>query len=408
MTTADLTRAAIDAEVAGIIAASDDASFRRGVRAWLEAALPRIAGTNEWRRLALERDFRLTVETALCRAGFSGLGWPRAYGGHELPLARQAIFLEEYARIEAPLPINMIGHGIVAPTLLAYGSESQKERLLPRLLDNGTLWCQGYSEPGTGSDLASLSTRAVACEGGYRLNGQKVWTSFADLAGRCFALARTGTPDSRHRGISVFLVDMTSEGVTVEPIRQITGDADYCAVFFDDVFVADDDRLGDENAGWSIAMAAAGFERGTYFIPRIVRLRSELDRVVELARDITHEGVACIDHPDVRREIGVLARDCEALRSMADDMLRRTARHEAPGAEGSVIKLLWSETHQRLYELAMEIIGPEALLGPGNGSASTDGHVQYLYLWTRAETILAGTSEIMRNIIAERGLGLPR
>ncbi len=403
-----VTRGHIDDEVAAIIAATDDDVFRRGVRDWLASALQRLAGSTDWRTRAIRRDFRLEFETYLCRAGFSALGWPRRYGGHALDLARQAVFLEEHSRIEAPLPVNMIGHGIVAPTLLAHGSEEQKERFLPGLLDNGTIWCQGYSEPSTGSDLASLSTRATRCEGGYRVNGQKIWTSFADVAHRCFCLVRTGDAGSRHRGITVLLVDMKSPGITVTPIRQITGDADYCAVFFDDVFVPDTDRLGEENAGWSIAMAAAGFERGTYFIPRIVRLRSELEQIVRLAARTPRGDARAIDDPRIRLEIGELLNDCTALRALADDMLRRTARNETPGAEGSVVKLLWSEAHQRLYQLGMEILGTDAILGPGEECAPRHGAVQFQFLWTRAETILAGTSEIMRNIIAERGLGLPR
>ncbi len=397
-----------DADVIALVAEQDDEQFRLGVRAWLADALPAVAGTPKWRGRILERAFRLAFETHLCQAGFSGLGWPREHGGHAMALPRQAIFLEELARIEAPLPINMIGHGIVAPTLLAHGDEGQRQRFLPGILDNSVIWCQGYSEPGTGSDLASLTTRATPCDGGYRLSGQKIWTSFADMAHYCFALARTGPADSRHRGISVFLVDMASAGIEVRPIRQLTGDADYCAVFLDDVFVPSADRVGEENGGWAIAMAAAGFERGTYFIPRIVRMQSELDGIVELARQTPRGHAMAIDDPAVRSRIGELLHDCAALRALADDMLARTARNENPGAEGSVIKLAWSEAHQRLYELALDILGPAALVGPGAGDEIDHDIVRHQALWTRAETILAGTSDIMRNIIAERGLGLPR
>lgn len=401
-------RSSISAEVLEIVGAGSDEEFRAGVRGWLKRELVDFSGGDSWQDRALDRSFRLEWETMICRAGWSGLGWPAEYGGHGLELDRQAIFLEEYAKLDAPLPVNMIGHGIVGPTLLAMATEEQKRRFVPSLLDNSTVWCQGYSEPGTGSDLASLSARAERTSEGYRINGQKIWTSYADVADRCFALARTGEPESRHRGITVFLIDMNEPGVSVSPIKQITGSADYCSVFLDDVAVSEQDRLGDENEGWRIAMAAAGFERGTYFLPRIVRLGQELEDIVRLAAETPRQGAPAIDDPEIRGEIASLLDDTRALRAMADEMLSVAAQNRAPGAEGSVIKLLWSETHQRLLDLAMEILGPAALYGPAEPSAPLHGRIHHQYLWTRAETILAGTSEIMRNIIAERGLGLPR
>ncbi len=394
--------------VQAIVELPDDAQFRAAVRDWLDRALRALAGADFGRAAMHEMRFRRRWEDHLCQAGWSGLGWPRRHGGKELSLPRQAIFHEEYARLQAPLPVNMIGHGIVGPTLLLYGSEEQKQRFLPPLLLNREVWCQGYSEPGAGSDLASLTTRAVRADRFYRLSGQKIWTSFANVADWCFVLARTDPAQKRHGGISVLLVDLRSPGVTVRPIRQITGEADYNEVFFDDVRVPAENLVGGENNGWGIAMAAAGFERGTYFAPRIVRLQAELEEFVRLAAATPFEGGRAVDHPSVREHLARLVVDVHALRLNVQEILHQATSGTPPGAEGSAVKLLWSETHQRLLDLAMDILGPHVQLGPQEPAAPREGRWQRDYLWTRAETILAGTSEIMRNIIAERALGLPR
>lgn len=393
---------------AAILAAPTDAAFRAGIKAWFAQELPRLAGPRygraEMQRLAFRREW----EDHVCRSGLSGLGWSAAVGGRPLSLSRQAIYHQEYARAKAPLAVNLIGHGIVGPTLIAFGSQAQKERFLPPLLSNQEIWCQGYSEPNSGSDLASLATRAERRGDVYVLNGQKIWTSFAHLGDWCFLLARTSSEGPRQRGISVFLVDMRLPGIRVRPIRQITGEADYGEVFLDDVEVPVTCRLGEENAGWGIAMAAANFERGTYFIPRIVRLQTELEDLVRLAAATLREGRPAIRDPLIRDAIARLFCDAHALRLHAERMLKQAEEGLPPGVEGSAVKLLWSETHQRLFDLAMEIMGPAFQYGPQEKTAPAEGIWHRDYLWTRAETILAGTSEIQRNIIAERGLELPR
>ncbi|MDH0737743.1 acyl-CoA dehydrogenase family protein [Achromobacter spanius] len=386
--------------------ATDDAAFRQQLRAWLNDAYASFV--RGWPGGAAPRDldFRRAWEDALCASGWSGLGWPRDYGGQDLPLSRQAVFHEEHARCGAPLGVNLIGHGILAPTLLHFGSEAQKRRFLPGILSNREVWCQGYSEPGAGSDLASVRTRAEAVAGGYRVNGHKIWTSFADRAQWCFVLARTDAGAPKHKGLSFLLVDMRSPGVRVEPIRQMTGDAEFCEVFFEDVFVPQDLLLGQENQGWKVAMAAASFERGTYFIPRLVRFGQELDAVRRLALRPDAYGHVPASSAAVRHKWARLAADSHVLALKSQRALEGAMRGDPPGPEGSSTKIHWSEAHQRLLELSMQMLGDAACLVDDADAQAAE--LTHAYLWSRAETILAGTSEIQRNIIAEQMLGLPK
>ncbi|CAB5511860.1 Putative acyl-CoA dehydrogenase FadE17 [Achromobacter anxifer] len=388
-------------------AAREDEAFRLDLRGWLASAYVRFA--QDWPGGADPRnlDYRRAWEDTLCANGWSGLGWPREHGGRALPLSRQAVFHEEHARCGAPLGVNLIGHGILAPTLLHFGSEAQKRRFLPGILSNREVWCQGYSEPGAGSDLASVRTRAEAAPGGYRLNGHKIWTSFADRAQWCFVLARTDPQAPKHKGLSFLLVDMRSPGVRVEPIRQITGEAEFCEVFFEDVFVPQDNLLGEANQGWKIAMAAASFERGTYFIPRLVRFAQELRQVRELAQRADAYGHVPASSAAVRQQWARLAADSHVLALKSQRALAGAMRGDPPGPEGSSTKIHWSEAHQRLLELSLQLLGEDACLAEG----AADAHaveLTHAYLWSRAETILAGTSEIQRNIIAEQMLALPK
>ncbi len=371
----------------------DDEAFRQALRQWLAPAYAAFAA--RWPGGAEPRslDYRRAWEDWLCAQGCSGLGWPAEHGGLALPLARQAIFHEEHARCGAPLGINLIGHGILAPTLLHFGTPAQQARFLPGVLANREIWCQGYSEPGAGSDLAAVRTRAERCAGGWRLSGHKIWTSFADRAQWCFVLARTDPQAPRHKGLSFLLVDMGSPGVRVAPIRQLTGEAEFCEVFFEEVFVPEDALVGSEHGGWRIAMAAASFERGTYFIPRLVRFAQELAAVRALCGDAASQ-----------RRWARLALDSQVLALKSQRALQAAQRGDPPGPEGSSTKVHWSEAHQRLLELAMECLGARGVLPPDEASRA----LSHAYLWSRAETILAGTSEIQRNIIAEHMLGLPK
>ena len=388
----------------------EDEAFRQTLRDWFETHYPRFKAAWPTQPDPNELGWRRAWEDYVCAAGWSGLGWPAQYGGKAWPLTRQAIFHEEQARIGAPLGVNIIGHGILGPTLIHFASDAQKARYLPGILSNRDIWCQGYSEPGAGSDLASLSTRAERQGDHYVLNGHKIWTSFAHIADYCFVLARTDASAQRHKGISFFLVDMKSPGVRVAPIRQITGEADFNEVFFEDVKVPLDALVGEENGGWRLAMAAASFERGTYFIPRQVRFAQEVGALQRLAAKTSRgDGATALQDPHLRRDIARLAVDSHVLRLKGYRALTHAQRNGPPGAEGSSTKLHWSESHQKLMNVAMELLAERALQGPDPAGHDTEAAAWARdYLWTRAETILAGTSEVQRNILAEHMLGLPK
>lgn len=388
---------------------AEDEAFRVTLRDWFEAEFPRFQA--QWNGTIYANDlvWRRAWEDHVSQAGWAGLGWPLAHGGKAWPLTRQAIFHEEQARIGAPLGVNIIGHGILAPTLIHFASEAQKKRFLPGILSNREIWCQGYSEPASGSDLASLKTRAVREGDHYILNGHKIWTSFAHIADYCFVLARTDPASVRHKGISFLLVDMKSPGVRVEPIRQITGEADFNEVVFEDVKVPLDALVGEENGGWRLAMAAASFERGTYFIPRQVRFAQELEALKRLAAETLRDGRPALETPQLRRDIARLAVDSHVLKLKSYRALTNALRGGPPGPEGSSTKLHWSESHQKLLGLAVEVLGERALAGPEPTSADPQASAWVRdYLWSRAETILAGTSEVQRNILAEQMLGMPK
>ena len=388
---------------------AEDEAFRVTLRDWFEAEFPRFqsqwSGTIDANDLAWRRAW----EDHVSQAGWAGFGWPLAQGGKAWPLTRQAIFHEEQARIGAPLGVNIIGHGILAPTLIHFASEAQKKRYLPGILSNREIWCQGYSEPSSGSDLASLKTRAVREGEHYVLNGHKIWTSFAHIADYCFVLARTDPASVRHKGISFLLVDMKSPGVRVESIRQITGEADFNEVFFEGVKVPLDALVGEEHGGWRLAMAAASFERGTYFIPRQVRFAQELEALKRLAAETLRDGRPALESPPIRRAIARLAIDSHVLKLKSYRALTNAMRSGPPGPEGSSTKLHWSESHQKLLGLAVEVLGERALAGPEPGGHDPQASAWVRdYLWSRAETILAGTSEVQRNILAEQMLGMPK
>ncbi|PYN15312.1 MAG: acyl-CoA dehydrogenase [Candidatus Rokuibacteriota bacterium] len=387
-------------------------SFRDEVRAWLRQNMPR-----EWTaRLAASSDVPRAEAYDLLRdwqrrlhaAGFIGLTWPREYGGRGLTFMEEMILAEEMALAKAPPVLNILGIGMAGPTIMAYGTEEQKQRHLPKILSADEIWCQGYSEPNAGSDLASLQTRAVRDGRDYVVDGQKVWTSLAHTADWMMLLARTDPDAPRHKGITYFLLDMHLPGVTVKPLRQITGDAEFNEVFFDGVRVHDSQVLGGVNNGWAVGMTTLMYERLALGFGLQMRLRIALDGLIEMARRAEKAGRAVTKDPVMRQKIAQLWIDTECLKYTGARAITRLLKGEMPGPEASTGKMGWVETHQRLQELAMEVQGPYAQLVKGSDWAVEDGLWQHAFLRSRANSIEGGTTEIQKNIIGERVLGLPK
>ncbi|WP_184598307.1 acyl-CoA dehydrogenase family protein [Streptomyces violarus] len=371
--------------------AREDEDFRAEVREWLAAHATGVSGRRAWER-------------TLGAAGWIGLGWGvSGYGNRRVNLTRQVVWAEEYARSGAPPRSGHIGENLLAPTLIAHGTEEQKARFLPPIAAGDELWCQGYSEPGAGSDLAGVRTTAVRDEGGraYRVTGQKIWTSLAHEADWCFVLARTESGSKRHHGLTFLLVPMDQPGrIEVRPIRQLTGTSDFNEVFFDGAHA--EQVVGGEGDGWRVAMSLLGFERGVSTLAQQIGFARELEDVVRAAE----ESGAARD-PVVRER---LVRQWAELRTMRWNALRTLGGSGDAGAP-SVAKLLWAGWHQRLGELAVLVRGAAASVGPADWSASSPYELdaaQHLFLFSRADTIYGGSDQIQRTIIAERVLGLPR
>ncbi len=373
--------------------------FRAEVRAWLEAHPPGpepedpaawVAYSKAWQR-------------SLTEAGWCGIAWPAAYGGRGASLIQQIIFQEELARAKAPQLINLAGLTMGGPVLIAHGTETQKQRYLRRILTAEEIWCQGFSEPNAGSDLAALKTRAVLDGDDFVVTGQKVWTSWARVADWCMLLVRTNLDAPKHKGITFLLVDMHSPGVTVRPLRQINGDDDFNEVFFEDVRVPRANVVGQVDAGWEIAITCLMHERQTLTFSRQLQSQVALTEMLEMAR----RRQATSD-PLVRQALAAAVVDARVMRLMSYRNLTTVLRGGVPGPEGSLEKLFWSEMYQRQLETALAIEGPHSQLMKGSRHAVDDGRWPHLYLYARGRTIAAGSSEIQRNILAERVLGLPR
>ena len=382
--------------------------FRQEVRSWLEANLPEdlregrdeeLSPKERWER------HRIWHKT-LYEGGWVGIWWPKEYGGRGASLIEQAIFNEELGRTGAPAGVNMNGITLLGPTLMHWGTEEQKKRFLPKILPAEEIWCQGYSEPGSGSDLASLQTRAVEDGDYFVINGQKVWTSQAQYSDWCFLLVRTDPNAPKHQGISYILVDMHSPGVTVRPLVQITGDAEFNEVFFEDVRVPKKNLVGEKNRGWMVAITTLMFERvatGSYF-----RFEKIMPQLLDLTRRIELYGRSALEDTGVRQQLAQFAIEAKAIKYNELRRLTRQLKGQPPGPEGSFAKITTTELNFRIANFVMELLGPYSVLEKGSPFAVDHARWSHRMLGARAGTIAAGTNEIQRGIIGERVLGLPK
>lgn len=388
----------------------EDEAFRTELRSWLEANLPaEWRASGHWQRQDPVEGFaaRRRWEAAKAQAGFAGVGWDTAYGGRGGSPAQKVIYDEEMARAGAPLTVNSLGLTYLAPTVMAIGSPEQKAAIIPAILHNEVIWAQGFSEPGAGSDLAAVATRAVVDGEDYVLNGQKVWTSNARHATRMFALVRTSTEGPRHRGLTMVLIDLTAPGVDVRPLRQMSGSSDFGEVFLSDVRVPRTEVLGAENKGWEVAMLLLSFERGNSAMGQYVHFRRELEDVIGLAHRLRRGGRPAAQDPSVRQQAAQQLIELELLRLHALHVLTQVEQGQELGASSSLTKLQWSETHQDVMELFTDVAGPDHQVRQPAPDVDLVG-LQHSFMWSRSETIWGGSSQIQRTIVAERMLGLPR
>jgi alkylation response protein AidB-like acyl-CoA dehydrogenase len=379
--------------------------FRDEFRAWLESNVPppwsgEGAGSeNQTEYIAYLRKW----QRALFEGGWAGIAWPKQYGGRGATLMQQAIFQEELALADAPHLIGTIGLSLVGPTIISMGTEEQKQRYLPPILSGDEIWCQGFSEPNAGSDLAAVATKAVRDGDHFVVSGQKIWTSFAQMADFCLLLVRTDFEAAKHKGITCLLVDMHTPGISVRPLRQMSGDSGFNEVFFSSVRVPLTQVLGQINQGWTTAMAALMNERANLGTGIQVLFKRNLESLIARSHTVSRDGKPASADPIVRQKLAQAYLELEILRLNTNRALTSLSKTGIPGPEGSIQKVFWSEMNQRTQQIAQEILGPYGQL-----SDFDNGRWQYAYLRARGNTIEAGTSEIQRNIIAERVLGLPK
>lgn len=380
---------------------AEEERFRAELRRFLAANVPRDEPPED---LDAEFDWLRDFQRRMHAGGWVGIHWPRAYGGRDATPMQQAIFAEEMARARAPQFVNRVGINNVGPTLMHFGTDEQKRTYLPGILSAEEIWCQLYSEPGAGSDLAALRTRAERDGDDYVVSGQKVWTSYAQHARWAILLARTHPDAAKHRGISYLIVDMRSPGIEIRPLRQLTGASEFNEVFLDGVRVPRANLIGAENEGWRIAQVTLAHERGTnYAIKEQVLARINVDELVAAARAHGRAG-----DPVIRQRLAALYVETEVMRFMNLDMLTRVGRGETPGAETSIVKTFWADLSQAIGDAGIELLGERGLLLRGSLHAIGSGRFAQHLMFSRAATIAGGTSEIQRNIIAQRLLGLPR
>src|SRR5271155_591669 len=387
---------------------NEEREFRDEFRGWLEANVPR--DWPEWREKPLDETFEYLRrwQRKLYEGGWAAVSWPKEYGGRSATLMQQAIFWEEMARLEAPQMVNALGLGLIGPTIIAYGTEEQKKRFVPKILSAEEIWCQGFSEPNAGSDLASLQTEARLEGDHYIVNGQKVWTSYGWVGDWCELVVRTDANAPKHKGLTVLLVDMKSRGVEVRPLRQMTGESEFSELFFRDVRVPVENVLGKVSDGWNVAVSTLMHERGSYGARLHLLFKRNIDRLIALSRGTQRNGRPAAQDALIRQKLAQFVAEIEIMRL---NQMRASSRISAtgiPGPEGSILKIFWSELNQRVQQFAQELLGPYGQLLGTDPRAVDHGIWSYAYLRSRGNTIEAGTSEIQRNIIGHFVLGLPR
>jgi len=377
-------------------------TFRAEVRSWLAEHL-----TAEFLALGVGGEFReedwpllMAWEREMGAGNWIGIDWPREYGGREATLMESLVFAEEYARAGGPVRVGTFGEGMIGPLLIHFGTDEQKQRFLPSILRGEMVWCQGFSEPDAGSDLAGLTTRARLDSDQWVIDGQKVWTSQANLADWIFVLVRTDPGSARHRGISLLMVPLDQPGIEIRPLADMVGGKHFCEVFFDGAVTAADMIVGEPGDGWKMGMAILGFERGTAFVGTLIRFAAEFDRLVAVARERGHTA-----DPLVRQRLGDLYTGLIIMRLGLFRTITSVLRNRRPGPEASISKLQWSQWHQELGLLANELLGAEGTVLHEHGDLHD---IEHSFLFSRSHTIYAGSSQVQRNIIGERVLGLPK
>jgi alkylation response protein AidB-like acyl-CoA dehydrogenase len=385
----------------------EDEKFREEIATWLQQNL-----TGEFEKIRFRggggdehmfSEERHAWEKKLAEGGWTCVGWPKEYGGRGCSIEQQVIFFEEYARAGGPGRVGHIGEGLTGPTLIAFGSEEQRQRFLPGIVNGTQLWCQGYSEPSAGSDLANVKTKARfdQAKGKWLINGQKVWTSLAHESDWCFVIARTDPDSVAHKGLGFFLVKMDQPGVEIRPIEQLTGTSEFNEVFFDDAECEANDIVGEPGDGWKVAMGLLGFERGVSTLGQQMSFQNELDQVTDIAKQ---NGAA--QDPAIRQSIADAHIGLKIMRYNSMRMLSAGGDDGSLQKEAMIYKLYWASWHRNLGKLAMDVLGAESeIVESGSYDLS---RLQSLFLFTRSDTIYGGTNQIQRNIIAERALGMPK
>jgi len=387
---------------------AEEKQFRDELRSWLEANVPK--DWSEWREKPIEESFPYLKawQRKLYEGGWAAVSWPKEYGGRGASLMQQSIFWEEMSRVEAPPMANSLGLGLIGPTIIAYGTDAQKKQFIPKILSAEEIWCQGFSEPNAGSDLASLQTQARLDGDNYVVNGQKVWTSYGWVGDWCELVVRTDANVPKHKGLTVLLIDMKSPGVEVRPLRQMTGESEFGEIFFRDVRVPKENVLGNVNDGWNVAVSTLMYERGSYGARLHLIFKRNIGRLIELAHTFQKNGRTAAQDPLIRQKLAQCYAEIEVMRLNQMRAFSRITATGVPGPEGSIQKIFWSELNQRVQQVAQELLGPYGQLQAGDPLAPDKGIWAYGYLRTRGNTIEAGTSEVQRNIIGHFVLGLPR